>query len=401
MKRKRIKTKETDAKNVKRETVKSEISLFSRLTIHDSRPFIHIACLVFLVLIIYSNTFNAPFQWDEEVFVIENPIIKDLHYFASPSDAKGFDLYSALINRYIGYLTFALNYKLHGFAVTGYHIVNVAIHIANTVLVYWLVLLTFRTQFFLVETDSGQAGMTGSPESQKLSSYLFCHSGLSGIDSQPLIAFFSAAIFAVHPLQTEAVTYVFQRFASLVAFFYLLSLSAYIKARLLMSSKNDSGLSGIGSQFMFLLISVISAVLAMKTKENAFTLPLIITLYEFCFFSRSTAPSSRSLSIHDSRFTIHGLSRFKFLAPLLLTLLIIPLTLMRLAGSHRLDPGSYGAAVFSREDYFLTQFRVIVTYLRLMFFPVNQNLVYDYPVFKTFFDANVMLSFLFLSALFG
>src|SRR5208283_721769 len=198
------------------------------------------------------------------------------------------------------------------FAVTGYHIVNVAIHIANTVLVYWLVLLTFRTQFFLVETDSGQAGMTGSPESQKLSPYLFCHSGMSGIDSQPLIAFFSAAIFAVHPLQTEAVTYVFQRFASLVAFFYLLSLSAYIKARLLMSSKNDSGLSGIGSQFMFLLISVISAVLAMKTKENAFTLPLIITLYEFCFFSRSTSP-----------FTIYY-SRFLYLMPVLLTLTIVP-----------------------------------------------------------------------------
>src|SRR5208283_1448049 len=102
-----------------------------------------------------------------------------------------------------------------------------------------------RTPFFLIKTDSGQAGMTGSTESQKLSSYLPCHSGLSGIDSRPLndsrftihdsrplIAFFSAAIFAVHPLQTEAVTYVFQRLASLVTFFYLLSLVAYIKARL-------------------------------------------------------------------------------------------------------------------------------------------------------------------------
>ncbi len=398
MKRKRIKTKETDAKNVKRETVRSERSLFSRLTIHDSRSFIHIACLVFLVLIVYANTFHSPFQWDEKTFIIENPIVKDLHYFARPSEAKGFELYSAFINRYIGYLTFALNYKLDGLAVTGYHIVNIAIHIANTVLVYWLVLLTLRTPFFLSKNDSGQTGMTAVCPT---SPYLSCHSGLSGIDSR-IIAFFSAAIFAVHPLQTEAVTYVFQRFASLSAFFYLLSLTAYIKARLLMSSKNDSGqagmtekgqglatfschsgLSGIGSQFMFLLISVISAILAMKTKENAFTLPLVITLYEFCFF---TGPESR-------------VTRLRYLVPLLLTLLIIPFTLMSLTGSHRLDPASY--AVFSREDYLLTQFRVIVTYLRLLFFPVNQNLVYDYPVFKSFFDLPVILSFLFLSALFG
>jgi len=74
---------------------------------------------------------------------------------------------------------------------------------------------------------------------------------------------------------------------------------------------------------------------------------------------------------------------------------------MSLTGSRQLDPCSYGATVFSRGDYFLTQFRVIVTYLRLLFFPVNQNLDYDYPVSRTFFDPNVMLSFAFLAALFA
>jgi len=126
-------------------------------------------------------------------------------------------------------------------------------------------------------------------------------------------------------------------------------------------------------------------VLAMKTKENAFTLPVMITLYEFCFFSR---------------FTSH-VSRFLYLVPILLTLLIVPLTLMGLAGSHQLDPGSYGAKVFPRNEYLFTQFRVIVTYLRLLFFPVDQNLDYDYPLFKSFFIPQVILSFLFLASLFG
>jgi hypothetical protein len=123
----------------------------------------------------------------------------------------------------------------------------------------------------------------------------------------------------------------------------------------------------------------------MKTKENAFTLPVMITLYEFCFFSR---------------FTSH-VSRFLYLVPSLLTLLIVPLTLMGLAGSHQLDPGAYGAKVFSGNEYLFTQFRVVVTYLRLLFFPVDQNLDYDYPLFKSFFIPQVILSFLFLSLLFG
>jgi tetratricopeptide (TPR) repeat protein len=406
---------------VKRKRTKNNKTVVdsSRPTTHDSRPLndsrftffsdsrLHIACLVCLVLIIYANTFSAPFQWDEKTFIAENPIVRDFHYFARPSEAKGFELHNALINRYIGYLTFALNYKLHGLAVTGYHIVNVTIHIANTLLVYLLVLLTFRAPFFKTVKSEEVNGEWIKEEEVKIKPF-----SLFTIHySRSLIAFFSAAIFAVHPLQTEAVTYVFQRFASLVTFFYLISLVAYIKARLQMRRDDypspfplpqGEGEGGRVSFVVFYAISLLSAVLAMKTKENAFTLPFVIALYEFCFFSAAPHPSLPHKGGGLVRGgTIHGLSRFIFLVPMLLTLLIIPLTLMGLTGSHRLDPGSYGAAVFSRGDYFLTQFRVIVTYLRLLFFPVAQNLNYDYPLFKSFFDPNVILSFVFLAAFFA
>ncbi len=399
VKSKIIKTKETDTKK----NVKSERSLLSRFTSHISHSlvtffnhvshslshsFIHIACLAFLIFIIYSNTFSAPFQWDESSFIVDNPIIKDLHYFANPSDAKGFELYSALINRYVGFLTFALNYRIDGLSVTGYHIVNIAIHIANSVLVYFLVLLTFRTPFF--KTVNGEWIKTEKAKLKDVPFTIhdspFTIHGLFSV-SHSLIAFFSAAIFAVHPIQTEAVTYVFQRLASLVAFFYLLSLTAYIQSRLS---------EGRRQRFFYYSIAFISAVLAMKTKENAFTLPIVITLYEFCFFSLSTTHSSRS----SSPFTIHH-SRFLYLAPILLTIVIIPLTLISLSGAHQIDPGAYGAKELSQSDYLFTQFRVIVTYLRLLFFPVNQNLDYDYPVFKSFFDPQVILSFAFLTALIG
>jgi hypothetical protein len=109
----------------------------------------------------------------------------------------------------------------------------------------------------------------------------------------------------------------------------------------------------------------------MKTKENAFTLPVIITLYEFLFFSGPL--KTRALR----------------LVPFLLTMLIIPLTIMGLkstAGeiiSQIKDPVSLGYQELSRASYFFTQFRVIVTYIRLLFFPVNQNIDYDYPVYHS------------------
>jgi hypothetical protein len=95
--------------------------------------------------------------------------------------------------RIVGYFTFALNYHVGGTDVRGYHIVNLLIHLINSVLVYFLVLLTFRTPYFkAVESGVGEE-----------------RSGYGGG-----IALFTALLFAVHPVQTQAVTYIVQRFTS-------------------------------------------------------------------------------------------------------------------------------------------------------------------------------------------
>ncbi len=341
----------------------------------NKTPF-HLALIAILGLAAYSNTFNAPFQWDEETFIVNNPIVKDLGYFLHPSKAKVHELYGAFKNRYIGYLTFALNYRLHGLDMRGYHIFNLTVHILNACLVYFLVMLTYKTPSL-----SGE-GRGPSPR-----------------PSHPrLIALFSALLFVSHPIQTEAVTYIFQRLASLAAFFYLLSLVLYVKWRL--SSLGHYGLSGIflrkdsrqagmtARQSIFYLASLLSALLAMKTKENAFTLPVMIALYEFFFFS---GPVRR---------------RLIYLIPFILAMLIIPLTLIgvdkpigEIIGG--IGPAMGGSGEISRTDYLFTQFRVIVTYIRLLFLPVKQNIDYDYPVFGSFSNPQVLLSFLFLLSVFG
>jgi tetratricopeptide (TPR) repeat protein len=316
-------------------------------------PIVHISLIILLGLIAYSNTFHSPFVFDDRSNIVENYRIKNLDNFWPPSGT-----------RWLGSLTFAINYRFGGIAPVGYHIVNVAIHILNAVLVYWLVLLTLKTPYVIsVNKTHG--------------------------DNQYLAALFSSLLFLSHPVQTQAVTYIVQRFASLAALFYLLTLVMYIKFR-----RQQSAISGQQKQhtarYMIYTISLIFAVFAMKTKEIAFTLPVVLCIYEFMFFQGEIK------------------KRLLYLVPFVLTMLIIPLTLTGAGGSLTEISGIDEAAAsitetqeISRLDYLYTQFRVIVTYIRLLFLPINQNLDYDYPIYSRFFNPEVFISFMFLLSVFA
>ena len=307
------------------------------------KPLVHILIIVVLGVLIYSNTFNAPFAYDD-IISITDPIVRDIRLIG-PQNIYG--------SRFIGQLSFALNYQLHEFNVAGYHIFNLLIHLLNALLVYWLIILTFRTP--------------------NASAYL-PKDVLETSDPFRWIPLFTALLFVSHPVQTQAVTYIVQRFASLATLFYLVSLVMYIKARSSESAKK--------ARYAFFAASIISAVLAMRTKEIAFTLPVMVLLYEFMFFRGDIK------------------KRMLALLALLLTMLIIPLSMLRQVGStgvRGIDELTRmaGSADVSRWDYLNTQFRVIVTYIRLLLFPINQNLDYDYPIYRTFFTPPVFLSFLF------
>ena len=302
--------------------------------------------IIALGLAVYSNTLHAPFQSDELNYIIHKPYIKDLSFpIESLRDQPEF--YKTLKQRYIGYLTFALNYRLHGYAVEGYHIVNISIHLLSGLLVYLLVFLSFRTPFLRRFTSPEKASIT---------------------------ALFSGLFFVVHPLQTEAVTYVYQRLASLMAFFYLGSLVAYILARLT---------DRLYSRLVFHALAVGLAVLAMKTKENAFTLPIVVVMYELFFFEGKIS------------------RRILWIVPLLLTLMIIPISTLSISHqtSLRVDQMTAVTEGVSMWDYLIVEFRVIATYIRLIFLPINQNLDHDYPSFESFLSADVLPAFLLLSAI--
>ncbi|MEN8264841.1 MAG: tetratricopeptide repeat protein [Nitrospirota bacterium] len=339
-----------------------------------NRHLLNIFLVVILGLFSYANTFHIPFHFDDKSKIVENHDIRDLDYFAEFLKGKPVSHRYIPERRIAAYLTFALNYKLNGLNVTGYHIVNLTIHIINAILVYVLLVFAFGLT------------MTGRTHSKSSSSSIGKEENVG-----KLIALFSALLFVSHPLQTQAVTYIVQRLSSLTTLFYLFSLVMYIQSRQTtedVSSQESGGSVFSGKNLFFYSLSVVSAVLAMKTKEIAFTLPVVITIYEFIFFKEKAG------------------RRILYLIPLLLTMVIIPLSMTDLekpVGELISDAAekTIVQTSMSRLTYLYTQCRVIVTYIGLLFLPVNQSLLYEYPRYHTFFNAAVYLSFLFHSALLG
>jgi tetratricopeptide (TPR) repeat protein len=298
------------------------------------RSFIAIICLG---IIVYSGTFWGGFHFDDMPSIVNNPAIRNI------DDLPG--IWNYLPRRFILYLSLALNYHFGGLHVFGYHLFNLAVHLGCAVLVWWL------TQLIL---------LTPVMKDEKIAR----HSGV--------ISLLAGLIFVAHPLQTQAVTYIVQRAASMAGLFYLASLCLYAKSRPL----------GIATGKIYYTGAWIAAVAAMFTKETAITLPLMILFYEFSFLRT------------------RGSLNWQYPAPFLLTLSIIPATIFFTeTGAMRLQQ-LYHEPGISPIHYLLTQFRVMVTYIRLVFFPFNQNLDYDYPIFKSVFEIPVVISLAFLAAIF-
>ena len=295
-------------------------------------------------IIIYSNSFGCSWHLDDFINIVNNPIMRDL---------TDWETWWRMGNtRMAGLYSFALNYHFHEADVWGYHLVNLCIHLVNACLVWWLTFL-----------------ICSSPalKEHKIASH------------KMLFAFVTALMFVLHPLATQSVTYIVQRLASQVAMFYFLSLAFYLQARL----------TKRGNLTRILLFAgcAVSAVLAMLTKENAFTLPFAIILSEL-FFIRT---EKLSVIFRDYRVILLILLSLG-------ALMVIPFQ-SSLSIFNSISPPGNPDFVLTPLNYFLTQFSVIVKYIQLLFLPVGQNLDYDFPVSHSLFEIKTLLSFLFLSSL--
>lgn len=293
---------------------------------------IAMALIAVLTLLAYSNTFHAGFHFDDEVAVNENQAIK--HVSAE-------NIMSLLhTNRPITHLSLMFSYAGSGLNVVGWHIFNVSVHIANSVLVYVLILWTVTLPVFRERYRSKARGM----------------------------ALFGALLFGVHPIQTEAVTYIIQRAELLAAFFFLSTFLLFIRG-----TQKEHCLG-------YYVLALITSLCAMGSKEWAATLPVMLVLYDYLFVSQGSFGKV--------------MKRWPAYALLFLPWVLAAYILSLYQGAGSAGFSMSGMKGITPWTYLLTSFNVIWTYVRLLVLPINQNIDYDYPLARTLFEFPTMLSFI-------
>ena len=212
-------------------TAKTRTPQPARLTIWD---FLACGGAVLLAVIVYLNALHNPFVYDDQRLIFANASIEHLW------DLRAIVLHE--VTRPVVNLTYAIDYAFWGRNPFGYHLTNLLLHLLNIVLVY---LVGWRVT-----------------EDRLLRGPAVVDHPTPGV-----VAFSTAMLFAVHPMMTEAVGYVAARAEVLCATFFLV---AFLCIRRWM----------IGGRRVWLLVSLLSWVLAIGSKEVAVMFPFVVLAYD-------------------------------------------------------------------------------------------------------------------------
>ena len=291
------------------------------------------AAALLLACLAYARVLDGEFQFDDRVVIEEAPAIKDLGPFLSHTFLSGW----IHAGRPVTDLTFALNYAAGRLDPRGYHAVNLTLHLIVS-------LLLWRLGARLLER--------------------------AGAESQRP-AVLAAAIFAVHPLGSQAVSYVAQRAEVLASLFY-------VGATLLILDARDSR-----HPFRTLVAAGACALIGLGAKPMVVTLPFAVGIVFLAFGPEGTPWSRRARVVAGTG--IATCLAFAFL------------TLRELA-SHT-DAG-FKIPGLTSATYLLTQARVVWSYLRLIVLPVGQNLDPDVALARTL-DGPTLLAIAATLALIG
>ncbi len=260
--------------------------------------------LVAVTVLVYLNSFSGAFVFDDDHAILENPAVKTLRppweiFFPNPP--------GPIVN-----FTLALNYALGRFDVRGYHALNLLIHLLAGLLLFGVTRRTLLSGPMAENYGKAAVGLSLA----------------------------TALIWSVHPLQTESVTYIIQRYESLAGLFYLLTLYSVIRGA--------APPPGRG----WYLLAVGSCALGMATKEVMVTAPVVIFLYDRTFLAGSFGRAFRR--------------RKGLYAGLAGTWLVLAVVVLKKSYEKW---GGFSYEYTSPVTYALTQFGVIVEYLKLSAWP--------------------------------
>ncbi len=297
------------------------------------------ACLILVItgILIYSNSFDASFQFDDNFHIIKED------GFSSYENFGNIHRWLNINKRSLSTLTLAINYNIHGYDVFGYHLVNLIIHILSSCLLFLLI-----NQILRSETLGNKK----------------IH------ENRHLIAFFCSLLFLIHPVQTQAVTYIIQRMTSMAGLFYIMSVYFYLKGRYsLFNDKKDYSV-------LFIILAVVSAIAGILSKQTALTIPIAWLLIELFFIRNKKGKPC-------TKYLISGL--------FIIVIAFVAFILLRKLPAETKEIGRY--------EYLITQFRVIIKYIQLSILPIQQNIDYDFPISHSLWGTRELLNLLLIIAL--
>ena len=284
------------------------------------------AILVVVLAAAYANSLGAPFVYDDGPAITDNLTIRRLWPLTEillPQPEGGL----TVSGRPVLNLSFALNYAVSGTAVWSYHAVNVLTHAASALLLFGLVRRTLRRPVWCAQFGDDAVGL----------------------------ALTIAAVWSLHPLQTQAVTYTVQRAESLMGFFYLLTLYAF--------ARSTEAAAAADSRGRWLGLSVVACALGMGTKEVMATAPLLVCLYDRTFVAGTWRAAWRE--------------RRGFYVALGATWVLLAALVLSTGGNRGGTVGlDVGVPLWA---YPLTQFQAVARYLQLALWP--HPLVFEYGTF--------------------
>ena len=271
------------------------------------------ALIVLVTAACYSNSLAAGFVFDDHPYIDNSPAIRSLW---PPWQA----LFSVnhISRPLIGY-SLAVNYQLSGVSPWSYHALNLLIHAAAALALFGLVRRTLQSPQL-----APRYGEVAGP-----------------------LALVIALVWAVHPLQTQAVTYVIQRCESLMGLCYLLTV--YLAVRSFTATRRA----------LWVAAAALACVAGMMSKQVMVTAPLIALLFDYLFFSGSVVAALRR--------------RWPLYAGLALGWLALAGTMVATPAN---DTAGFSVKSISPLQYLISEFSVICHYVRLSFVPAP--LVFDY-----------------------
>jgi tetratricopeptide (TPR) repeat protein len=271
---------------------------------------------VVLVAWAHMPGFRGTFVYDDLQEIVGNPALETLWPPWVPMFTGG-----RLPHRPLPYFTFALNRVVGGLDPWGYHAVNLAGHVCNGALVWWITRQTLTR---------------------------------AGVTAAGWVAWLGSLLWLVHPLSTQAVTYIYQRMEVMAATFMLATLACFIRS-LDMSHPRR-----------WQLAAVLTAVCGCLCKETAVATPLVVLLYDLCCGGPDGGPADRRtlrqrMPLHVGLFATWAVT--------------IAVVLVQRARFSEFSQPNFGPV-----EYALTQPLVILRYLRLAIWPSGQCFDLDWPL---------------------